>query len=326
MSWSTLRLACLLGVVPSLVYAAPAVTPLPSYVTQFAPLSHLDSTEVYFPADVANHLTHVQPEEDMSAIASSVTFSTIGSLSSDVFLTSKDTVEDIQNVASWLNGVKPESTGLTSAPATIVAVQKAGGIVDAFYFYFYSYDHATYLGLQFGDHVGDWEHSMVRFVNGVPQDIYLSAHDGGSAYTYSALPSQNGRAITYIANGTHANYASPGSHQHDLPGLDDQTDAGSIWDVTLNFRGYWFDNSTQTFTVASGAGTGGSVEAGEGVGWLNFAGRWGDEQYDLFHEGQYCVTSDECKYVSGPTGPIAKNLGRTAVCQDESSCTIQTSV
>lgn len=143
---------------------------------------------------------------------------------------------------------------------------------------------------------------MVRFVNGVPQDIYLSAHDGGSAYTYSALPSQGGRAITYIANGTHANYATSGEHQHDLPLLDDYTDAGLLWDVTLNYRGYWFDNSTQTFAVANGADVGGEVEASEGVGWLDFAGHWGDQQYDLFVEGQYCVTTTECKYVDGPTG------------------------
>lgn len=182
---------------------------------------------------------------------------------------------------------------------------------------------------------------MVRFVNGVPQDIYLSAHDGGSAYTYSALPSQGGRAITYIANGTHANYATPGEHQHDLPLLDDYTDAGPLWDVTLNFRGYWFDNSTQTFAVANGVDVGGEVEASEGVGWLDFAGHWGDQQYDLFVEGQYCVTTTEStdRQVSAPThvkpsanakivitGPIAKNLGRTAVCQHESSCTVQTSV
>ncbi|KIP03082.1 hypothetical protein PHLGIDRAFT_49098, partial [Phlebiopsis gigantea 11061_1 CR5-6] len=304
-------------------------TALPSYVTQFAPLSYLHSQERFQPADVATHLTHVQPEISMSATASSVTFSTIGSLSSSTYLTSTDDIEDLP---SWLSGVKPDSTGLTSSPATIVAVEKSGGIVDAFYFYFYSYDHATYLGLQFGDHVGDWEHSMVRFVNGAPQDIYLSAHSGGSAYTYSTLTTSasGGRALTYIANGTHANYATTGAHQHDLPGLDDQTDAGTLWDVATNFRGYWFDNSTQTFSVASGAGVGASVEVGEDVGWLNFAGHWGDQQYDLLYEGQYCVTTTECKYVDGPTGnaagPIAKNLGRTAVCQKEDSCTISTSL
>ena len=145
---------------------------------------------------------------------------------------------------------------------------------------------------------------MVRFVNGVPQDIFMSAHSGGSAYTYNTLTtsSSGGRAVTYIATGTHANYATTGTHQHDLPGLDDHTDAGTLWDITKNFRGYWFDTATQTFTVASGAGVGASVEAGEGVGWLNYAGAWGDQQYKLLHEGQYCITSTECKYVSGPTG------------------------
>ena len=149
---------------------------------------------------------------------------------------------------------------------------------------------------------------MVRFVNGVPQDIYMSAHSSGTAYTYGALTSSGGRAITYIANGTHANYATTGAHQHDLPGLDDQTNAGQLWDITKNFRGYWFDNSTQTFSVASGAGVGDSVEAVEGVGWLNFQGHWGDQQYPLLKEGQYCVTSTECKFVDGPTG---KHLNMT---------------
>lgn len=140
MSWSSLLVACLLGSIPSLTVAAPSVTALPSYVTQFAPLSYLHSQEAFQPADVASHLTHLQPEVDRSATASSVTFSTIGSLSSDTYLTSKDDVEDRP---SWLFGVKPDSSGSTSAPATIIAVEKSGGIVDAFYFYFYSYDHAT---------------------------------------------------------------------------------------------------------------------------------------------------------------------------------------
>ena len=66
----------------------------------------------------------------------------------------------------------------------------------------------SFLGINFDDHVGDWEHAMVRFVNGVPQYIYLSEHSGGSAYTYSALTETNGRATTYIATGSHANYAT----------------------------------------------------------------------------------------------------------------------
>lgn len=168
--------------------------------------------------------------------------------------------------------------------------------------------------MEFGDHVGDWEHSMVRFVNGQPQYVYLSAHDGGAAYTFSAMQQQSGRPVTYIGVGTHANYATPGSHEHDFPGLDDTTDAGHLWDVTKNFRGYWFDTSSSTFSVASGADVGTAVEAGEGVGWLNFQGKWGDKQYELFHDGQYCVgipdVATECKLVDGPTGA---SFGHTLV-------------
>lgn len=326
MSWSTLLAACALACVPSFVLAAPtAGTALPSYITQFAPLSYLSASESYLPADIAEHLKHVQPELDRKATASSVSFSTIGSLSSDTYLSSKDKVSDIP---SWFHGVKPDSSGYTSSPATIIAVEKSGGIVDAFYFYFYSYDHSKYLGLQFGDHVGDWEHTMVRFVNGAPQSIYLSAHSSGSAYTYNTLvsASSGGRAVTYVGAGTHANYATTGKHQHDLPGLEDKTDAGTLWDVTKNFRGFWFDTASSSFVAAGGAGPGGAAQAGEGVGWLGFGGHWGDEQLKLLDEGQYCITSDECKWVDGPTGPIAKNLGRTAVCQKEASCSIKTSL
>ncbi|KAI0683861.1 hypothetical protein BC835DRAFT_1294885 [Cytidiella melzeri] len=322
---STLLLSAFLGASTTFAFPAPRATQdLPSYVLQYAPISYLYSEEEFWPADVANHMSHVTAQESGNTIASSVGFSTIGSFASDVYLTSKD---DVGSLPSWLSGNQTDSSGFTAAPATIIAVDKPGGITDAFYFYFYSYDHAEYLGLQFGDHVGDWEHSMVRFIDGVPEYLYLSAHTSGAAYNFSAVPKQGSRPVTYIAQGTHANYASTGSHQHDLPGLDDQTDAGHIWDVTKNFRGYTFDNSTKTFAVASGVSTGGALEGSEGVGWLNFPGHWGDKQYAILSkDGQYCITSTECKYVDGPTGPIAKNLGRTAPCQDESSCSILTSV
>jgi len=48
---------------------------------------------------------------------------------------------------------------------------------------------------------------MVRFVNGVPDTIFLSAHSGGFAYKWSAVEKSGDRPVTYIATGTHANYA-----------------------------------------------------------------------------------------------------------------------
>jgi hypothetical protein len=112
---------------------------LPSYVLQYAPISYLHSQEKFWPADVADHLTHVTAQESGKTIAKSVDFGVIGSLASDVYLTSKD---DIESRPSWLSGIKTDSSGYTDAPATIIITEKSGGITDAFYFYFYSYDHA----------------------------------------------------------------------------------------------------------------------------------------------------------------------------------------
>jgi hypothetical protein len=53
-----------------------------------------------------------------------------------------------------------------------------------------------------GDHVGDWEHVMVRFYNGEPQYLFMSTHSNGMAYNYSSLMTSEGnRATVWIAEG-----------------------------------------------------------------------------------------------------------------------------
>lgn len=104
---------------------------------------------------------------------------------------------------------------------------------------------ASVLGSEYGNHVGDWEHTMIRFVNGVPQYIYLSEHSGGKSYTFDAIPltdRTDGRPTTYIATGSHANYVTTGKQDYEgtllgLIGLYDTTDAGVFWDITKNYRG-----------------------------------------------------------------------------------------
>lgn len=127
-----------------LAFAFPlARAALPDYALKYAPYAYLDQSEGYWPSDITTHLQHVTPQRNHSALASSVTLAELSSYGSDVFLTSKDDVTDVdQPTEDWLvsNYGKPASGGKSAAPATIIAVQKANGIVDVFYFFFYSWD------------------------------------------------------------------------------------------------------------------------------------------------------------------------------------------
>ena len=125
----------------------------------------------------------------------------------------------------------------------------------------------------------------------------------------------------------------------------DRTNKGPIWDMTKNFRGFWYSQSGGGVDVASGAGSGGAGQPLEGASWLKFGGLWGDKQWPTNRHGQYCVGKN-CLVDDGPTGkhtdrwrlrivvahpvypigPLGKNLGRAAVCQNESGCKIQNSL
>jgi len=299
----------------------------------YAPHAFLYSGEEWWPSDITTHLAHTTPEIDFKAVGASATVNNLSSVSTDAYLTSNDNVEDNPDwLVSTVN--KPDSSGYSSAPATIICSDKGDIGVDCFYFYFYSYNHGpSVFGTPYGNHVGDWEHTMVRFVDGVPEYLYLSAHGAGFAFNYTIVPTTDGRPNVYIAVGSHANYGTAGDQElYDIPFdiLHDTTDAGPFWDVTLNYRGYWFDNSTQTFTSAGGKDVGGTEQESETVDWLYWTGAWGDEQYPSSDSRQDCIgipdILEECEYVSGPTGPLKKNLGRTAVCQTEDDCTILQSV
>lgn len=58
---------------------------------------------------------------------------------------------------------------------------------------------------------------MVRFINGIPDIVYYSEHSSGAAYKYSAVEKVGDRPVSYIAFGTHANYAvCLRAHSHDI--------------------------------------------------------------------------------------------------------------
>lgn len=172
------------------------------------------------------------------------------------------------------------------------------------------------------------EHNMIRFVNGVPSAVWYSQHSSGQAISYEATEKYlgGGRPVDYSANGTHANYASPGTHDHTIPMLplpkgpvEDHTDNGTVWDPTLSAYYYSFDVANGKFSAYGDAP----------VNWLYYLGKWGDDKIPENDKRQNCIFGIDalCKYVGGPTGPEDKDLGRKNICPDsEDPCVLQTIV
>lgn len=216
---------------------------------------------------------------------------------------------------------KPDASGYSKAPATLVLVDKGSGIVDAFWFFFYAYNLGqTVLGIRFGNHVGDWEHCMMRFESGVPRAVFFSEHEGGQAYAWQAVEKRGNettheeRPVIYSAVGSHAMYATPGDHPYVLPFkmLKDVTDKGPLWDPAQNFRGYWYDY--RAFQDAEGLEPA-SDNPEAPTDWFHYAGPWGDKLYPLNDTRQWRLFG-QYHYVTGPLGPKFKNLGRQKVCQN----------
>jgi hypothetical protein len=321
---------------------------IPDYVLQYAPLVHLYSGENFWPANIAEHIKHMRPVENGTAlnVSQPLTLANLGVLNKQplpVYLTSEvdietrpewlhshmgiptvssgsggrseerpDSLTDLEDDAAlrmgegstWFDvdrehpihrvsdprrlekqqrplfsnekptaaaprsvlnrpeaqafgGHKPDHEGYSQAPAVLVMVDKGSGILDAFWFFFYSYNLGqTVLDIRFGNHVGDWEHCMVRFEAGIPRAMFLSEHAGGKAFAWQALEKRRTqsditggeailpeRPVIYSAVGSHAMYATPGLHPYVLPFkmLADATDRGPLWDPVLNNMAYWYD-------------------------------------------------------------------------------------
>jgi hypothetical protein len=82
---------------------------------------------------------------------------------------------------------------------------------------------------------------MIRFLNGVPQAMFFSAHDSGSQYTWSAVQKSGDKPVGYVAAGTHATYPTPGNHDYSgTPLVMDYSNGGILWDVGANLDTYWY--------------------------------------------------------------------------------------
>ncbi|EPS26862.1 hypothetical protein POX_g08837 [Penicillium oxalicum] len=309
--------SCIAAVVFQLAIPSVCATAvIPPYVYDYAPLVWLHSEDPYRPSDLQAQLDNTTPEVNWQPIQgapSPVTLDNLDQLNhlgnTSVYLTSHKGIATRPQPA-WLRGVTPDAQGRAGniIACAIVVVDHGEGNVDAFYFYFYAYNKGDkVLGLEFGDHIGDWEHNMVRFANGAPQALWYSQHASGQAFTYQAVEKQGKRPLSYSGNGTHANYAIAGQHDHTIPGINlptgfllDYTDRGVLWDPTLNAWAYTYDVGTKVFTPSSPEIP---------VAWLDFNGQWGDDQ----PPGEPSIFG-EAEYVAGPNGPKFKVLNRSLVC------------
>lgn len=183
---------------------------------------------------------------------------------------------------------------------------------------------------------------MIRFINSEPKYVWLSQHANGEAYTFSALQKDSKgkrvsrispysfhnicrksqhtnpplpQPIIYSATGSHALYATTGTHDHTIPNLDlptplllvDYTDAGPFYDPVLSSYTYTYTLASKTFNPTSPTPT-------APISFLTYTGHWGDAEYpetDPKQKGKGLFGFK--KYVGGPTGPADKGLDRKEV-------------
>ncbi|KAI4104591.1 MAG: hypothetical protein L6R37_003195 [Teloschistes peruensis] len=301
---------------------SPQAASVPDYVKTYAPLVWLHPEDPYFPSDIGAQLLHTKPEIKFSPVDGAPAPLTLDNLDglnanngANVYLTSND---DVTTAPAWIKGVKPDDSHKTEGAIScaIIVNDRGNGNVDAFYMYFYAYNWGgTLLGQDVDEHVGDWEHNMIRFANGKPTQVWYSQHAFGEAFTYDCLEKQGDRPVAYSGNGSHANYAIKGTHDHTIPNvnlpgkgiLTDYTDQGTLWDPLLSTYFHQYDASSKTFTP---------YDPSYPTAWLNYIGKWGDEEYPDSDPRQHKIFGIDAtaRFAGGPTGPEDKQLNRTDVC------------
>lgn len=322
---------------------------IPKYVIEYAPLVFLYSEERYMPYNIEKYVQNFKPTwrngttinidgkdpEDPDYKTQKLHLRDLEKLPNStpdemVFLTSLQDFDKDPEFITGKHNIPNYYTGeIQDAPAVLIVTDKGNGWVDAYWFYFYSFNLGPFvMGFgPFGDHVGDWEHSLVRFYKGEPVVVWMSAHGGGGAYFYKHMEKEslektgvgfsNGKQpVIFSARGTHANYPSTGQHGHDLPYaiLSDFTDRGGLWNPALNYLAYTYtpeDGIELKVIQANGSHPFREQEYGD---WLYYDGAWGDPKLDPADERQHW-SPFEWKYIDGPTGPLTKNLVRLSPCQ-----------
>lgn len=268
----------------------------PTLARTFAPYVRMHSKEQFFPSDVEYHFANTTLSADKRYL--------LAQLECDICTNQR-----------FLYGKNPASTAVPMYAFVLQKPVPAGGadgvrpgapVVDVVYWLFFPYQRGKYVNpilwdtTWYGNHVGDWEHITIRFVNRYPYRVFLSAHAGGETFAFGdkrllmhqPRPGQT-RIEVFSAQGTHALYAYAGAHVYKNISygfgsikLTDHTDRGALWDGARGLK------------VSPWRAPG--SYPGE-FQWMNFAGRWGNP-------AQACIDAiDVCRLDDGPTGPATKS-------------------
>ncbi|KAH9471177.1 hypothetical protein MJO28_002977 [Puccinia striiformis f. sp. tritici] len=320
---------------------------VPSYVLEYAPVIHLNSKEPFWPASLEEHLRNIsilQDDKDSSKLDLKPSQDNPCSILSlpefnheRCFLTSTISVKSDPLSHPWLvsrNGIPDDNRKSQASTVILILVDKSSivgkpGTIDAFWFFFYSFNLGpTIANIHFGNHMADWEHCMMRFENGKPQAVHLSAHADGHSYTYECLEKiDHKRPLIFSALGSHALYCKPGTHDYSpvkIVGPSDHTDRGPLWDPVLNYAAFqhYPSPARDKFRAID------PEKDGKLIPCLKFRGQWGDQfssptinpqkklgggwlsNINLFQPMKRTVSLHNLRWGDGVTGPRDKDLDR----------------
>jgi Vacuolar protein sorting-associated protein 62 len=252
----------------------------------YAPLMWLHQDEYYFPSSVEFFLPNVHEDNGYM-----VTNQSLGC----------DSCTD----PVFLDGQRPNPTQVPIYAEIINRTQNGQptNVTDIVYWAFYPYNNGKRVCIgwyspwgcaggysTFGNHVGDWEHFTVRFVDGRPSQVFLSQHSGGQTFNFGDknLALTGFHSEVYVAQGSHGVYPDAARHIYQTLGngdfLADDTSRGIPWYT-------W--NNTVAFSWQPRGTYGGSLS------WLNLTSRWGNPKSGCSVSEN---VSGECVLNDGPTG------------------------
>lgn len=202
------------------------------------------------------------------------------------------------------------------AKAYAFAVEKEYKYLDLSYFIFTPYNKAKeVLGIQFGNHIGDWEHVTVRLMNYTedgknyyrPVSVDYSAHSFRNYVSWDEIEIVDStHPVAYTALGSHGMWKDPGVHVYVdaiVVKLTDECSQGTAWDL-------WQPNQMETYSYDA------LTHTGKGIGTSEWSTAF---DLDYHNENSDCVSrwgNDGWNYpvqiypqlTGGPGGPQQKNV------------------